>query len=214
MFCLRFLVCVCLTLVSLWPVSCHLCLLALCVCLWILSPVPVCVPLLVFHSMSLLFVMCINVCSPQPVMSLLSPSLHVSSPLTFSMFPCLFVSPPYVSPDCLVPTYVPSFWPWCLSLCFISCFILTVYRPVFSVFSFAFPISYAYSFQLCSHVFPLSLSCLSVYIVSVSLSPVSPCFHGISKYLTVFSFPSSGFSWLVLRLIWFPCFVHVCYQPQ
>lgn len=146
---------------------------ALCVCLWILSPVPVCVPLLVFHSMSLLSVMCINVWSPKPVMSLLSPSLRVSSPLTVSMFPCLFVSPPYVSPDCLVPMYVPSFWPWCLSLCFISCFILTVYRPVFSVFSFAFPISYAYSFQLCSHVFPLSLSSLSVYIVSVSLSPLS-----------------------------------------
>lgn len=142
---------------------------ALCVCLWILSPVPVCVPLLVFHSMSLLSVMCINVWSPQPVMSLLSPSLRVSSPLTVSMFPCLFVSPPYVSPDCLVPMYVPSFWPWCLSLCFI----LTVYRPVFSVFSFAFPISYAYSFQLCSHAFPLSLFSLSVYILS--LSPSVPC---------------------------------------
>lgn len=157
MVCLRFLVCVCLT-----PVN------------WILSPVPV--PFLVFHSMSLLSVMCINVCSPQPVTSLLSPSLRVSTPLTVSMFPCLFVSPTYVSPDCLVPMYVPSFWPWCLSLCFISCFILTVYHPVFSVFSvfsFAFPISYASSFQLCSHVFPLSLSSLSVYIVSVSLSPLS-----------------------------------------
>lgn len=167
---LRFLVCVCLTPVPLVSPSRHLCLRRpVCVCLWILSPVPVCVPLLVFHSMSLLSVMCINVWSPQPVMSLLSPSLRVSSPLTVSMFPCLFVSPPYVSPDCLVPMYVPSFWPWCLSLCFI----LTVYRPVFSVFSFAFPISYAYSFQLCSHAFPLSLFSLSVYILS--LSPSVPC---------------------------------------
>lgn len=114
---------------------CHvICVYSPCVCVFEFY-LPVCVPLLVFHSMSLLFVMCINVCSPQPVMSLLSPSLHVSSPLTFSMFPCLFVSPPYVSPDCLVPMYVPSFWPWCMSLCFISCFILTVYRPVFSVSS-------------------------------------------------------------------------------
>lgn len=130
-----------------------------------------------FVSPSLFFIPCLSCLScasmcdlPNPsCLSSLPPSLRVSSPLTVSMFPCLFVSPPYVSPDCLVPMYVPSFWPWCLSLCFI----LTVYRPVFSVFRFAFPISYAYSFQLCSHAFPLSLFSLSVYILS--LSPSVPC---------------------------------------
>lgn len=164
---LRFLVCVCLTPVPLVSPSRHLCLRRpVCVSLNFISRSCLCPPpCFSFHVSPVCHV---HQCVISPTRHV-SPSLRVSSPLTVSMFPCLFVSPPYVSPDCLVPMYVPSFWPWCLSLCFI----LTVYRPVFSVFSFAFPISYAYSFQLCSHAFPLSLFSLSVYILS--LSPSVPC---------------------------------------
>lgn len=84
----------------------------------------------------------------------------------------------------------------------VSCLILTVSRPVFSVFGFVSRHVTSNLFLLCSHAFPLPLSPFSIYIVSVLFSPLS---ENLLILFLIFMFPSHR------GLTFFPSYVEPPY---
>lgn len=212
---LRFLVCVCLTPVPLVSPSRHLCLRRpVCVSLNFISRSCLCPPPCFSFHVS-------PVCHVHQCV--ISPTRHVS-PL--SLPPCLVSLNCFHVSLCLLPmspqtvlflcTFLPSgpgvwvcvlFWQSIVQ-CLVCLVLLS--PSLMPIHSSCVPMHFHFPCFLSVYIFCL---CLPQFLVGASVYTPS-CLHGISKYLTVFSFPSLGFSWFVLRLIWFPCFVHVCYQPQ